>query len=198
MRCGAVRICGPTKAALWLVESGPQIAVSQQDAWASGLHTGNDRYIHYALGIWQIYRAPVGFPGSPAGPLNLADPLFHRCSFADLVRIDGGPVDRSGESTADPLDFADLLRASSISRIHCGPVGSCGSTVLHVFADLLLRDCIYIGPRGSTADLLRARWILWIYCGPVQSRGSTAGRLDLADPLFYMCLRIYCCGTVYI
>ena len=119
-KCGAVRICWPTKAALWLVESGPQIvavvsavAVSQQDAWESGLHAVNDRYTvrRGPVGIWRIYRGPVGFCRSPAGPFDLADPLFYRCLFTDLLRIDGGPVDRFGGSSAGPLDFADPLRA---------------------------------------------------------------------------------------
>ena len=143
-KCGAVRICGPIKAALCLVESGPQIvavvsviAGSQQDARASGLHTGNDRYIQYAVGIWRIYSGPVGFCISSAGPLDLANPLFYRCLW-----------------------------------IYCGSTAN---------------------PWIDLADLPRVRWILQIYCGPDRLRGSTVGQLDqVADPLFYMCLRINC------
>ena len=76
--------------------------------------------------------------------------------------------------------MADLQRARWILRIDCGPVGSCGSTVLQVFV------------RGSTEDRLRARPYvdpIWrIYCMPVVFCGSTAGQLDLAEPLFHMCL----------
>ena len=53
---------------------------------------------------------PVVFCGSTAGQLDVAEPLFHRCLFADLLRIDGGPVDRSGRFTVGPLDFEDLQR----------------------------------------------------------------------------------------
>ena len=104
--------------------------------------------IQYALGIWRIYSVPVGFCGSTAGQLDLADPLFYRYLFADLLRI----------------DLADLLHAPCILRIHCRPVRSCRTTVLQVFV------C------GSTADRRRARRsIRLIYCGPVEFWGSTVG-----------------------
>ena len=44
---------------------------------------------------------PVVFCGFTAGQLDLAEPLFYRCLFADLLQIDGGPI----------------------RLIHCGPVG---------------------------------------------------------------------------
>ena len=76
------------------------------------------------------------------------------------------------------FSISDLIyNARKKLRIHCGPLGSCGST-----ADLF-----------DLADPLRARLldlagVCWrIYCI------SIAGQLD---PLSYMCLWIYC-GPVY-
>ena len=158
MRCGSAGL--PKLLDLWLVESGLQIvavvsdvAVSQRDAWASGLHTGNGRYTVYALGIWRIYSRPVEFCGSIAGQLDLADPLFYRCLFADLLRIDCGPGRRS------------------IWRINCMPVVFCGFTA----GQLDLAEPLF--HRWLFADLLR------IDGGPVDRSGwCTVGPLDFEVP----------------
>ena len=50
--------------------------------------------LHHTI-IWRIYCMPVVFCGFTVGQLDLAEPLFYRCLFADLLQIDGGPVDRS-------------------------------------------------------------------------------------------------------
>ena len=95
----------------------------------------------YALGIWRIYSRPVGFWGLTAGQLDLADPLFYRCLFADLLRIDCGPGRRS------------------IWRIYCKPVVFCGSTAGQLdLAEPLFHRCLF-------ADLLR------IDGGPVDRSG---------------------------
>ena len=155
-----MRIWGPTKAALWLVESGLQVvavvsdvAVSQRDAWASGLHTGNGRYTVRLGHIWRIYSRPVEFCGSTAGQLDVADPLFYRCLFADLLMIDCGPGRRS------------------IWRIYCIPVVFCGSTAGQLdLAEPLFRRWLF-------ADLLR------IDGGPVYRSGwCTVGPLDFEVP----------------
>ena len=68
------------------------------------------------LSIWtaywkrQVHSTPWAYGGSTAGPLDLADPLFYMCLFADLLRIHCGPGRRS------------------IWRIYCMPVVFCGST----------------------------------------------------------------------
>ena len=107
----------------------------------------------YALGIWRIYSGPVGFCGSTAGQLDLADPRFYRCLFADLLRIDCGPGRRS------------------IWRIYCMPVVFCGSTAGQLdLAEPLFHRCLF-------ADLLR------IDGGPVDRSGwCTVGPLDLEVP----------------
>ena len=157
--CGADLLAYQT--ALWLVESCLQIvvvvsdvAVSQWNAWASGLHSGNGRYtvrlghmadlqrarwilridcgpvgscgspfyrclladllqIDCGLGrrsIWRIYCMPVVFCGSTGGQLDLAEPLFHKRLFVDLLRIDGGPVDRSGWFTVGLWGSAKMCK----------------------------------------------------------------------------------------
>ena len=85
-----------------------------------------------ALGIWRIYSGPVGFCGSTAGQLDLADPLFYMCLFADLLRIHCGPGRRSiwadycmpvvfCGSTAGQLDLAEPLCFTGVClRIYCG------------------------------------------------------------------------------
>ena len=54
------------------------------------------------------------FPLDIADPLwanlDLLDPLFYRCLFADLLQIDDGPLDRSSGSTSGLLDIADPLQ----------------------------------------------------------------------------------------
>ena len=107
----------------------------------------------YALGIWRIYSRPVGFCGSTAGQLDLVDPLFYRCLFADLLRIDCGPGRRS------------------IWRIYCMPVVFCGSTAGQLdLAEPLFHRCLF-------ADLLR------IDGRPVDRSGwCTAGPLDFEVP----------------
>ena len=110
--------------------------------------------IQYALGIWRIYSVPVGFCGSTAGQLDLADPLFYRCLFADLLRIDCGPGRRS------------------IWRIYCMPVVFWGSTA----GQLDLAEPLFY--RRLFADLLR------IDGGPVDRSGwFTVGPLDFEDLL---------------
>ena len=122
--------------------------------------------------------------GSTAGPYR-------------ILRIYCGPVWSRGSSSGCTLDLADPLfhrcLFADLLRIYCEPVGSCGSTVLHVFADLLRP----VGPHGSTARQCGPiEYLADLYCRPVRSCGSTAGQLDLADPLFYMYLRI--CWELYI
>ena len=68
-KCGAVRICGPTKAALWLVESGPQIVavVSACCSFTAGCQ-------NFWTAYWkrQVYSTPWVYGGSIAGRLIVA------------------------------------------------------------------------------------------------------------------------------
>ena len=85
----------------------------------------------YALGIWRIYSRPVGFCGSTAGQLDLAEPLFYQCLFTDLLRIDCGSGRRS------------------IWRIYCMPVVFCEPTAGQLFlAEPRFQRCLF-------ADLLQ-------------------------------------------
>ena len=94
--------------------------------------------------------------GSPAGPLDLVDPLFYRCS-PGFTRIHPWKY-RHGWPSAGKK--ANAYKYPLV----------CGSTADRQWA------------RGS---------ICRIYRGLVGFCGSAVGQLDLADPQFCMCLRIY-------
>ena len=68
-------------------------------------------------------------------------PMFSGGGALHLQRGRGG----HGPLVPPPLGYGPVQQARWILRIDCGPVGSCGSTVLQVFV------C------GSTEDRLRAR-----------------------------------------
>ena len=105
-----MRICGPTKLLSgWLNQACKLSLYCLMLLYHSGMSEHLDCSLETAgaqnaLGIWRINSGSVGFFGSTAGQLGLADPLFYRCLFVDVLRI----------------DLADLLHARCILRIHCG------------------------------------------------------------------------------
>ena len=123
-KCGAVRICGPTKAALWLVESGLQIVAvvsacciftaGCQSIWTAyckrQVYSTPWVYADLLRASWflQAYSSEVFvYSGCTVGPLHVAcGPTVCRCFFADLLRICWWSA-------------ADLLRGRWFLRVHC-------------------------------------------------------------------------------